>query len=73
MQDTTVGAWVPVVMIHEQFMGWVPSNTSGILYPWTGLGKMVRTGTYQYIPVQVGTGQYKNSQLVHTSMYEYIP
>ena len=26
MQDTTVGAWV--VMLHEQFMGWVPSNIS---------------------------------------------
>ena len=24
MQDTTVGAWV--VVLHEQFMGWVPSN-----------------------------------------------
>ena len=46
---------------------------SGILYPWTGLGKMVRTGTYQYVPVQDGTGQYKNSQFVHTSMYQYIP
>ncbi len=46
--------------------------TSGILYPWTGLGKTVRTGTYQYVPVQDGTGQYKNSQLVHTGMYQYI-
>ena len=26
MQDTTVGAWV--VMLHEQCMGWVPSNIS---------------------------------------------
>ena len=33
---------------------------------------MVLTGTYQYVPVQDGTGQYKNSQLVHTSMYQYI-
>ena len=33
---------------------------------------MVRTGTYQYIPVQDSTGQYKNSQFVHTGMYEYI-
>ena len=39
----------------------------------TGLGKMVRTGTYQYVPVQDGTGQYKNSQFVHTGMYQYIP
>ena len=31
MQDTTVGAWV--VMIHEQFMGWVPSNSSYV-YAW---------------------------------------
>ena len=47
--------------------------SSGILYPWTGLGKMVRTGMYQYVPVQDGTGQYKNSQFVHTGMYQYIP
>ena len=47
--------------------------TSGILYPWTGLGKMVRTGTYQYVPVQDSTGQYKNFQFVHTGMYQYIP
>ncbi len=46
--------------------------TSGILYPWTGLGKMVRTGMYQYVTVQDGTGQYKNSQFVHTGMYQYI-
>ena len=26
MQDTTVGAWV--VVLHEQFMGWVPSHIS---------------------------------------------
>ena len=45
---------------------------SGILYPWTGLGKMVRTGTYQYVPVQDCTGKYKNSQLLHTGMYQYI-
>jgi hypothetical protein len=37
------------------------------------LGKMVRTGMYQYVPVQDGTGQYKNSQFVHTGMYQYIP
>ena len=48
-------------------------QSSGILYPWTGLGKMVRTGTYQYVPVHDGTGQYKNSQFVHTGMYQYIP
>ena len=48
--------------------------SSGILYPWTGLGKMVCTGMYQYVPVQDGhgTGQYENSQFVHTSMYQYI-
>ena len=45
---------------------------SGILYPWTGLGEMVRTGMYQYVPVQDSTGQYKNSQFVHTGMYQYI-
>ena len=31
MQDTTVGAWV--VMLHEQFMGWVRSNISYV-YAW---------------------------------------
>ena len=33
--------------------------------PGEDLGKMVRTGTYQYVPVQEVTGQYKNSQFVH--------
>jgi hypothetical protein len=47
-------------------------GTSGILYPWTGLGEMVRTGMYQYVPVQGSTGQYKNSKFVHTGMYQYI-
>ena len=31
LQDTTVGALV--VMLHEQFMGWVPSNISYV-YAW---------------------------------------
>ncbi len=47
-------------------------HISGILYPWTGLGKMVQAGTYQYILVQHGTGQYENSTLVKDSMYQYI-
>ena len=51
----------------------VTQATSGILYPWTGLGRMVRTGTYQYVPVQDGIGQYKNSTIVHTCIYQYIP
>ncbi len=51
----------------------IASNfTSGILYPWTGLGKMVRTGTYWSVPVQVGTGQYKISQLVHTHLEPWV-
>ena len=33
-----------------------PATPSGILYPWTGLGKMVCTRTYQYLPVQDSTG-----------------
>ena len=34
MQDTTVGAWVVyAVMLHEQFMGWVLSNSSYV-YAW---------------------------------------
>ncbi len=47
--------------------------TSGILYTWTGLGKMVHTGTYQYVPVQHGIRQYKNFTVVRTGMYQYIP
>ena len=47
--------------------------TSGILYPWTGSGKMVHTSTYQYTVVQHGTGQYENSSFVQGSMYQYIP
>ena len=48
---------------------------SGILYTWTGLGKSVHTGTYQYVPVQHGIrpGQYENFTVVHTGMYRYIP
>ena len=30
-------------------------------------------GTYQYVPVRDGTGQYENYQFVHTGMYQYIP
>jgi hypothetical protein len=30
-------------------------DTSGILTPWTGSGKIIRTCTYQYIPVHVST------------------
>ena len=33
---------------------------------------MVRIGMYQYVPVQDSTGQYKNSQFVHTCMYQYV-
>ncbi len=42
------------------------SGTSGILYTWTGLGKSVHTGTYQYVPVQHGTRQYENLTVVRT-------
>ena len=31
MQDTTVGAWA--VMLHEECMGWVPTNISYV-YAW---------------------------------------
>ncbi len=47
-------------------------HSSGILYPWTGSGKMVHTGTYQYVPVQHGISQYENSTVVRTGMYRYI-
>ncbi len=47
--------------------------TSGILYPWTGSGKMVHTSTYQYMVVQHGTGQYENSSFVQGNKYQYIP
>ena len=46
---------------------------SGILYTWTGLGKSVHTGTYQYVLVQHGTRQYENLTVVRTGMYWYIP
>ncbi len=48
-------------------------TASGILYPWTGSGKMVHTSTYQCVVVQHGTGQYKNSSYVQSSMFQYIP
>jgi hypothetical protein len=48
---------------------------AGILYTWTGLGKSVHTGTYQYVLVQPwhGTRQYENLTVVRTGMYWYIP
>ena len=64
-----ISSWYHTWLYHSA----ITIMTSGILYPWTGLGKMVRTGMYQYVPVQHGTGQYKNSQFVHTCMYQYIP
>ena len=48
-------------------------KTSGILYTWTGLGKSVHTGTYQYVLVQHSTRQYENLTVVRTGMYWYIP
>jgi hypothetical protein len=50
-----------------------PGRPYGILYPWTGSGKMVHTSTYQYMVVQHGTGQYENSSYVQDGMYQYIP
>ncbi len=46
------------------------ASASGILWPWTGLGKMVHTSTYQYKVVQHGTCQYENSSFVQGSMYQ---
>ena len=46
---------------------------SGILYTWTGLGKMVHTGTYQYVLVQHSVRQYENFTVLRTCMYRYIP
>ena len=60
-----IGLNFHIIAIIELF------RASGILYPWTGLGKMVRTSTYQYVPVRDGTGQYKNSILVRSSMYRF--
>ena len=39
----------------------------------TGSGKMVHTGTYQYVPVQHGIRQYENFTVVCTGMYRYMP
>ena len=62
----------PKVVVIQTAHGTTMMNSSGILYPWTGLGKMVQASTYQYIPVQHGTGQYEISALVQDSMYQYI-
>ncbi len=48
-------------------------GTSGILYPWTGSGKMVHTCMYQYVPVQHSIRQYENFTVIRTGMYWYIP
>ncbi len=39
---------------------------SGILYTWTGSGKIIRTSMYRYIPVRTGTCQY---MLVRTGTF----
>jgi hypothetical protein len=56
----------------RQFEPYLRAITSGILYPWTGSGKMVHTSTYEYMArvVQHGTGpsQYENSSYVQDSM-----
>jgi hypothetical protein len=38
-------------------------TSSGFMYPWTGSesGKMVQTGTYQYVPVHHCISQYEDS------------
>jgi hypothetical protein len=36
----------------------IAALVSGILYPWTGSGKMVHSGTYQYVQVQHDIRQY---------------
>ncbi len=40
----------------------ISALTSGILYPWTGLGEMVRNGMYQYVPLTRSTRQYRPVQ-----------
>ncbi len=52
--------------------GICPEFPSGILYTWTGLGKSVHTGTYQYVLVQHGTRQYENLTVVRTGMYWHL-
>ena len=44
--------------INRDWQGYTTNLSSGILYPWTGLGKwyiLVRTSMYQYETVQVST------------------
>jgi hypothetical protein len=48
-------------------INWSPCRTSGILYTWTGFGKMVHTRLYM-----VQTCMYKDMH-VHTCMSMYIP
>ncbi len=51
----------------------VHHHSSGILYPWTGSGKMVHTGTYRYKTVQHGTCQYEDSSYVqHQQTGDYL-
>ena len=44
-------------------------DSSGILYTWTGSGKIVRTSMYWYVPVCTSTYQYTKSRPVHTGTY----
>ncbi len=45
-------------------------RASGILYTWTGSGKIVRTSMYWYVPVRTSTQNLDRYILVRTSMYE---
>ena len=48
------------------------SPSSGILYTWTGSGKIVRTSMDWYVPVCTSTYQYTKSRPVHTGTYLYV-
>ncbi len=65
--------WAHVPAMRAFFLMQLHYTSSGILYTWTGLGKSVHTGTYQYVPVQHGIRQYENFTVVRTGMYLYIP
>ncbi len=47
-------------------------GSSGILYTWTGSGKIVHTGMYQYVPVCTGIYRYMHLKTVRTGTYQYI-
>ncbi len=64
-----IGIIAIIFLYPRSYCSW----TSGILYTWTGSGKIVCTGMYRYVPVRTGICKYRNSCPVRTGMYRYVP